>query len=233
MPHAKKFKLAAEQMKSLVPSMGGCIATDRITVDGARVGYMYREWADHGQDGGWRFLAGDETQDYMDDAANHGIYAPNTVANYDPAIIPYLDAGIGAAFELDKKRNVYVKLREAWTRDQFEFPDDADGDALRSLSNDADFGRQMAVDFSVIFRDEQLASAFLKFMENRAMVANCKLTQRDEADANGFDWVATVTYFMFVSYDSLIYEQRDLAKHAQTYGGELDGWGSFGNLENT
>jgi len=231
MPRAKKFKLAAAQIKSLVPDMGGCIATDRITVDGARVGYMYRDWADNGQDGGWRFLAGDETQEYMDVAGNHGIYAPNTIANYDPAIIPYLEAGIGAAFELDRKANVYVKLREALTKDQFEFPDDADGDAIRRLSADADFGRQMAVDFSVIFRDEQLAKAFLKFMENRAMVADCHLRQSEADSSEGFEWDATVTYFMFVSYDSLIYEQRDLAKHAETYGGELDGWGSFGNLE--
>ncbi len=42
----------------------GCIATDRITVDGLPVGYMYREKPEEGNpfegyDSGWRFTAGD------------------------------------------------------------------------------------------------------------------------------------------------------------------------------
>lgn len=54
--------------------MGGCFASDRITVDGARVGYMYREAPDFPKDSGWRLLAGDESDEYMDDADQHGVY---------------------------------------------------------------------------------------------------------------------------------------------------------------
>ena len=48
----------------------GCIATDRITVDGMPVGYMYREKPKEGAwfeeyDSGWRFTAGDESDEYM------------------------------------------------------------------------------------------------------------------------------------------------------------------------
>jgi hypothetical protein len=37
----KKFHLPAENIKRLVEHNGGCIATDKITVDGRPVGYMY------------------------------------------------------------------------------------------------------------------------------------------------------------------------------------------------
>ena len=101
---AKKFRLAADAIRRVVPPMGACFASDRIVVDGARVGYMYREDPDFPQDSGWRFLAGDESDAYMDDPDHHGIYDVNTIANYDPAIIPLLDASVGAVFVKARRR---------------------------------------------------------------------------------------------------------------------------------
>jgi hypothetical protein len=99
----KLYKLAAQDIKPLVAIQGGCFATDRITVDGCRVGYMYREEPDEGRpDSGWRFTAGDESDAYMDDSARHGIYAVNTIANCDPSIVPILDAPAGSAYERDE-----------------------------------------------------------------------------------------------------------------------------------
>lgn len=96
----KKFLLSAEQIQSLLPpSMGSGLATDRIMVDGKQVGIMYRERAEEAWDSGWVFLAGDETQEYVDNPKNWAIYKLNTIANYDRAIIPYLVADIGADFE--------------------------------------------------------------------------------------------------------------------------------------
>ena len=79
----------------------GCIATDRILVDGCKVGYMYREEPDNVYDSGWRFQAGDESDEYMQEAANHGAYKLNTIANCDPGIIPFLYSGYGSAFYRD------------------------------------------------------------------------------------------------------------------------------------
>jgi hypothetical protein len=81
---------------------GSCIATDRITVDGAKVGYCYRETPDDPSDSGWRFFAGDETEEYADDANNLALYDVNTIANYDSSIAPLLDAPAGSAFERDE-----------------------------------------------------------------------------------------------------------------------------------
>jgi hypothetical protein len=97
-PGNKQFRLSASQIRPLATGHGGCIATDRITVDGCQVGYMYREATDREHDSGWCFTAGDETEEYMDDPENHAIYDVNTIANYDPEIIPLLDAPPGSAF---------------------------------------------------------------------------------------------------------------------------------------
>lgn len=81
------------------PNGEGCLVSDRITKDGYKVGYMYREQPDDGKpDSGWRFLAGDETEDYIDDPNNTHIFAINTVCNYDPDIIPFIQSEVGSAY---------------------------------------------------------------------------------------------------------------------------------------
>lgn len=62
---------------------------------------MYREKPDNELDSGWRFLAGDESDDYTDDPAHFEIYDVNTIANYDPTVVTWLDAPIGSAYSRD------------------------------------------------------------------------------------------------------------------------------------
>lgn len=105
-PSDKEFVLSAEEIEELLPDWKdapGCIATDRITVDGCRVGYMYREAPDDSvPDSGWRFFAGDEDDAYLDDAGHSEIYHLNTICNYDRDIIPLLTAPYGSAFYRDE-----------------------------------------------------------------------------------------------------------------------------------
>ncbi|HBE68544.1 MAG TPA: DUF2185 domain-containing protein [Planctomycetaceae bacterium] len=95
----KSFRLSADEIRPLAQNRGACTATDMITVDGLKVGYMYREASINDVDSGWRFFSGCETQEYVDDSTNSAFYDINTIANYDPDIIDWLDAPIGAAFE--------------------------------------------------------------------------------------------------------------------------------------
>ncbi len=96
---AKQFRLPKEEIRSLAEGIGGCIATDMITVGGYPVRFMYREAPDNDVDSGWRFLSGYEDDAYMGNPTNHAIYDVNTIANYDPSIIPFLGAPEGCAFE--------------------------------------------------------------------------------------------------------------------------------------
>ena len=81
------------------PNGEGCFASDRITKEGFKVGYMYREQPDEGRpDSGWRFLAGNEDDAYMNNPDNLHLFAINTICNYDRDIIPYLKSQIGSAY---------------------------------------------------------------------------------------------------------------------------------------
>ena len=75
------------------------------------VGYMVREPSIRPHDSGWCFMAGDETQEYMDDPSNHAIYEVNTIANYSPDITPFLDAPPCSAFERDVQTGKFIPVR--------------------------------------------------------------------------------------------------------------------------
>ena len=96
----------------------GCIATNRITVEGYKVGYCYREKPDGDWDSGWRFTAGDESEAYMDDPNNAGIYKLNTICNDDPDIIPLLNTPAPCAFERDEN-GVFQQIKD-WKPDEDE-----------------------------------------------------------------------------------------------------------------
>ena len=106
----KRFALAASEIKALAEGRGSCIASDRITVAGLGVGFMYRESPDDDLDSGWRFFSGEESQEYADDPANFALYDVNTIANYDPDIIAHLDAPAFSAFERDAGTGDFVPV---------------------------------------------------------------------------------------------------------------------------
>jgi hypothetical protein len=104
----KKFKLSKEEFRTLIPAVGSCVASDKITVEGLKVGYMYREDTNFDTDSSWRFFSGTESQDYADNHENFMIYDLNTIANYDPTIIPYLRSEIGTKLEWDNDKFVTI-----------------------------------------------------------------------------------------------------------------------------
>lgn len=115
------FKKHADEIREVLvdwEGADGCMATDRITVDGKKVGYMYREEpdADSDFDSGWRFFAGDESEDYTANPDHIKIYKLNTVCNYDKNIIPYLKAPFGTAYIRNKQGK--------FEKEELEVPED-------------------------------------------------------------------------------------------------------------
>jgi hypothetical protein len=104
----KRFKLRSDEIRPLALECGGCCASDYITVHGHRVGWMYREQPHGFCHSGWRFFSGLESDEYADDPDNFAIYDVNTIANYDPEIIPLLDAPPGTAFMRDEQTGMFV-----------------------------------------------------------------------------------------------------------------------------
>ncbi len=100
----KKYIIKDSEIKKVMTWNGadGCFASDKITVEGNKIGYMYREQPDSEIDSGWRFFAGNESDDYVNNANNIGLFKLNTICNYDKEIIPLLNSPVGSTFIRDK-----------------------------------------------------------------------------------------------------------------------------------
>jgi hypothetical protein len=111
----KTFFRNASTFRPIAVGYGSCIASDRITVDGAQIGYLYRETPEHSTDSGWHFFAGDESDEYTNNPNNFGVYNVNTIANYDPLITSCLEAPSGTAF---------LRVEGKFVCEKFEPPND-------------------------------------------------------------------------------------------------------------
>lgn len=103
--HYEKQFISLENPKEYLEDWNeakGCIVSDKISVDGCRVGYMHRGEPLNEQDSGWAFLEGNESEEYKENWANAEAFHLNTICNYDPDIVPYLYEPYGSAFQRDK-----------------------------------------------------------------------------------------------------------------------------------
>ena len=95
----KDFKLGQEDIKELISPMGYGFVSDKVTIEGLPIGYMFRETPQDKQDSGWRFFSGTEDDQYMENDENIEVFDVNIIANFDKAIIPYLDAPLQTDWE--------------------------------------------------------------------------------------------------------------------------------------
>ena len=110
-----KYKIKAKDIKQYVSNYGGCLATKMITQKGKGVNYMYKDEPDNDVDSGWRFFSGFETDEYVNNPKNIEVYDVNTIVNYSPDIIPFLDIEKGYALERDSKTNRFFRKSTIFT----------------------------------------------------------------------------------------------------------------------
>lgn len=90
-----------------------CLVTDKISEEGCKIGYMYREGSyDMFDDSGWRFFEGSEDEEYMNDPENSTAYTLEDVIKMDDSILPYLDSEIGSSFYKDENGNFILEHEE-------------------------------------------------------------------------------------------------------------------------
>lgn len=106
------------------------------------------------------------------------------------------------------------------------FPDNADGDALRRLAESgADLTRPMTIDFEVAIPDESTGRAIAL----KATEIGYKTSVDQDSESN--EWTCYCSKAMFARYEDIINCQLELDKIAVAYGGFADGWGTLGNVE--
>lgn len=119
MLEGKQYRFTQDQIKPLVSEQGKCFASDMITVEAFKVGFMYRQEPDFQGDSGWRFLTGFETDQYMAKPEHFALFDVNWIVNCDPEILPLLDKPVGSAFGRDpSKGNIFVEVKDFDTSDE-------------------------------------------------------------------------------------------------------------------
>lgn len=118
----------------------GCFASDRVMVDGCKVGELYRlepDRGDEGWDSGWNFLAGDEDEEYCDDSRHFSIYDLNTLCNHGPDIIPLLGMPYGTWLERGEDGQFCEAKNEDESEDDSEAENEAGEDEVEALAEKA------------------------------------------------------------------------------------------------
>ena len=86
-----------------------CLVTHRVLYEGAQVAYLYREDPDNDEDSGWRFMCGDESQEYLDDPGNISFVSLGAVLREDDRIVNLLDEPIGSSFLFDPVNGLFIR----------------------------------------------------------------------------------------------------------------------------
>lgn len=74
------------------------------------VGYCYRDYPETNIDSGWRFLYGDEDEDYLDNPINSETIYPEEILSVNPALEVILSAPVNTEFEWDDEMQSYVEI---------------------------------------------------------------------------------------------------------------------------
>jgi regulator of RNase E activity RraB len=105
------------------------------------------------------------------------------------------------------------------------FPNDADGDALRNLiRNASDLSRPILVDFHVALPSEDAAKSLADVTSKLGYKVNIY-----ESPECSLPWTCQCSSRILATHDALGAYQKELAIFAAKFGAHPDGWGSFGN----
>ncbi|MFT3787706.1 MAG: ribonuclease E inhibitor RraB [Tepidisphaeraceae bacterium] len=104
-----------------------------------------------------------------------------------------------------------------------DFPNDADGDAIRRVAEAGhDLRSSMPVDFRILVADENAARAIAIEAQDRAFSAAI-----GPAETGG--WQVIVTRSMLLRYWDVVQLQKDLNDLAEPFEGYCDAWATVGN----
>jgi hypothetical protein len=130
-----------------------------------------------------------------------------------------------------------ARLRKQWERRRrrrhasalwsgaMDFPDDADGKALRQVAERADLTRPMDVDFVIRVADEAAAEAVATAATARGYLSDARPDDDDESR-----WCCYCTRpALLLTYEALQAAQAELLALSAPFGGRLGAWGTFGN----
>jgi hypothetical protein len=74
------------------------------------IGYCYRDRPETNIDSGWRFLYGDEDDEYLDNPTHAEAVYPEDMLSINPALEMILAAPVNSEFEWDAEQEQFVEI---------------------------------------------------------------------------------------------------------------------------
>lgn len=106
-----------------------------------------------------------------------------------------------------------------------QFPDDADGDAMRKVfDHGSDPDRAMDVDFMIACTSVETGKVIADLAVAKGYAVNVSTDEEDGAVT------CYCTKSMLLDYEALKACQAELDQLARPHEGYIDGWGTFGNV---
>jgi len=114
-----------------------------------------------------------------------------------------------------------------------DYPDNADGDALRRLLADgSDMSKPMEIEFAMAVPDESAGDAVAERARDLGYEVKVVFDLGEEKVADDPpSWTCYCRRDMIATYNAVIAAQAELDELSRPIGGYADGWGSFGNAE--
>ena len=110
-----------------------------------------------------------------------------------------------------------------------QYPNDADGDALRRvLADGSDMSKPMEIDFAVAVPSREAGERVAEQAKQRGFRVDL-VPDAHEEEPDATTWTCYCTKTMVPEYDELLSVQRELDDLSKPFGGWSDGWGTFGN----
>ena len=102
------------------PPIGGLMVSKMITEEHKKPMFMYRDKRSGPEDSGWRIFSGFESEKYVNDPKNAGIYNPSTILAIDPSIAELLlKGGFGSVFERKSAKSSWYKVTDYPLEDDY------------------------------------------------------------------------------------------------------------------
>ena len=107
-----------EQTKDDVPEGRTCEESEvrkyafvsKRALEADHIGYCYRDYPETSIDSGWRFLYGDEEEDYLDNPVNCEAIYLEEILSINPNLDVILIAPVGMEFEWDNDSETYKEI---------------------------------------------------------------------------------------------------------------------------
>lgn len=167
------------------PPIGGLMVSKLITEEGENPMFMYREKRASKEDSGWRIFSGLETEEYLENHLNIGIYNPSTILKIDSSIQHLLLKGVGSVFERKDKISKWSKVYDYKLEDDFIAKHDLTESWTMTINNLFEKTKEESGDLLFTTGDKSVRIAIWNFNQKKEEIYQDHLNQiknRDESE---------------------------------------------------